>query len=122
MITKKYFKAKLVSGVKLSMFQFAKWNVQLMHTPVTILGIYRSPTGSSVEFLTEFTNWITDIVVQDANFLDVEDFNLHITNGDDENAANFKESMVALGFIQHVARPTHKVWKYTGPKLHGKLL
>ena len=36
------------------------------------------------------------------------DFSLHINNENDVNVANFKESMVALGFIQHVTRPTHK--------------
>ena len=79
-----------------------------MHTTITILGIYKPPAGSPVEFLTELTNWITDVVVQDINLLVVGDFNLHINNEDDENATNLKESMVALGFIQHVTRPTHE--------------
>ena len=92
----------------LSMFQFPKWNVQLMHTTVIILGIYRPPAGSLVEFLAEFTYWMTDIVVQDTNLLVAGDINLHINNEDDENVAHFKESMVALGFIQNVAIPTHK--------------
>ena len=89
-------------------FQFAKWYVQLMHITITNLGIYRPPADSPVEFLTEFTNWITDIVIQDTNLLVVGDFNLHINNENDENGANFKESMVALGLVQHVTRPTHK--------------
>ena len=79
-----------------------------MHTTITILGIYRPPAGSPVEFLTEFTNWITDVVVQDTNLLVVGDFNLHINNENDENAAKFMELMVALGLVQHVTRPTHK--------------
>ena len=90
------------------MFQFAKWYLQLMHTTITILGIYRPPAGSPVEFFIEITNWITDVVVQDTNLLVVRDFNLHINNESDENVANIKESMVALGLVQHVTRPTHK--------------
>ena len=78
------------------------------YTTITILGIYRPPAGSLVEFLREFTNWITDVVVQDTNLLVVGDFNLHINNENDKNAANVKESMVALGLVQHVTRPTHK--------------
>ena len=70
--------------------------------------IYRPPAGSLVEFITEFTNWITDVVVQDTNLLGAGDFNLHINNKNDENAANFKESMVVLGLVQHFTRPTHK--------------
>ena len=79
-----------------------------MHTTITILGIYRPAVGSPVEFLTEFTKWITYVVVQDTNLLVAGDFNLHINNKNDENAANFKESMVAFGLVQHVTRPTHK--------------
>ena len=79
-----------------------------MHTTTTILGIYRPPAGSPVEFLTEYTNWITDVVVQDTNLLVAGDFHLHTNNETDENAANFKESMVALGLVQYVTRPIHK--------------
>ena len=57
------FKVKLVSNDELRMFEFAKWYVQFMHTTITILGIYRPPAGFPVEFLTKFTNWITDVVV-----------------------------------------------------------
>ena len=108
LITKKDFKVKLDNNAEVRMFQFAKWYVQLIHATITILGIYRPPSGSPVEFLTEFTNWITGVVVQDTNLLMVGDINLHINNENDENAANFKESMVALGLVQHVTRPTHK--------------
>ena len=108
LITKKDFKVKLDSNAEFRTFQFAKWYVQPMHTTITILGIYRPPAGSLVEFLTEFTNWITDVVAQDTNLLVVGDFNLHINNENDEHAANFMESMVALGLVQHVTRPTHK--------------
>ena len=108
LITKKDFKVKLDSNAELRTFQFAKWYVQLMHTTITILGIYRPPAGSPVEFLTEFTNWITDVVAQDTNLLVAGDFNLHTNNENDENAANFMELMVALGLVQHVTRPTHK--------------
>ena len=79
-----------------------------MHTTITMLGIYRPPADSPTEFLTEFTNWITDVVAHDTNLLIAGDFNLHINNENDDNAANFKESMVVLGLVQQVTRPTHK--------------
>ena len=74
LITKKDFKVKLVSNAELSTFQFEKWNVQLMQTTVTILGIYLPSAESPVEFPTE------------TNLLVAGDFNLHISNEDDENA------------------------------------
>ena len=108
LVTKKDFKVNLVSDAELRMFQFAKWNVQLIHTTITILGIYRSPAGCPTEFLMEFTNWITDVVAQDTNLLVAGDLSLHINSENDDNAANFKESMVPLGLVQQVTRPTHK--------------
>ena len=108
LITKNDFTVKLVSNAELRTFQFAKWNVQLMHTNITVLGIYRPPAGSPVEFLTEFTNWIIDVMAHETNLLVAGDFNLHINNKNYENAANFMESMVALGLVQHVTEPTHK--------------
>ena len=79
-----------------------------MHTNITVLGIYRPPAGCPVEFLTEFTNWIIDVMAHETNLLVAGDFNLHINNENDENAANFMESMVALGLMQHVTELTHK--------------
>ena len=108
LITKKDIKVKLDSDAELRTFQFEKWHVQFMHTTITILGIYGPQASFPVEFLTEFTNWITEVVVQDTNLLVTGDFNLHINNKNDENATNIKELMVALGLVQHVTRPTHK--------------
>ena len=56
LITKKDFKVKLDTNAEFRTFQFAKWYVQLMPTTMTILGIYRPPADSPMEFLTEFTN------------------------------------------------------------------
>ena len=57
-----------------------------MHTTVMILGIYRPPAGSLVEFLAELTNWIMEVVVQDTNLLFAGDFNLHVNNEDNKSA------------------------------------
>ena len=89
LITKNDFKVKLDSNAEFRTFQFTKWYVQLMHTNITVLGIYRPPAGSPVEFLTEFTNWIIDVMAHKTNLLVAGDFNLHINNENDENAANF---------------------------------
>ena len=48
--------------------------------------------------LGEFTEWLTDNVVLDPNIVIAGDFNLIINNSNDDNAANFKDAKVALGF------------------------
>ena len=108
LIRKNDFKVKLDSNAEFRTFQFAKWYVQLMHSNITVLGIYRPPAGSPVKLLTEFTNWIIDVMAHETNLLVTGDFNLQINNENNENAANFMESMVALSLVQHVTGPTHK--------------
>ena len=71
--------------------------------------MYRPSSGSKLDFLGEFTEWLADNVVLDPNKVITGDFNLHINSpNDDDDAANFKDAMVAQGFRQHIIFPTHK--------------
>ena len=71
--------------------------------------MYRPTSDSNLDFLGEFTEWQTDNVVLDPNIVIAGDFNLHINhpNGDDD-AANFKDAMVALDFRQHILFSAHR--------------
>ena len=66
------------------------------HTITTIVGVYRPPSGSNLDFFGEFTEWLTDDVVLDPNIVITGDFNLHINNPNDDVAANFRDPMVTL--------------------------
>ena len=46
-------------------------------------------------------------MVLDPNIVITGDFMLHINNPNDDDATNFKDAMVALGFRQHILFPTH---------------
>ena len=76
--------------------------------------MHRPPSGSNLDFLGEFTEQLTDNIVLDPNIVITGDFNLHINNQNDDDAANFRDAMVALGFIQHILFQMHK----SGNALH----
>ena len=70
--------------------------------------MYRPPSGSKLNILGELTEWLTYNVVLDPNKVITWDFNLHINNPNDDDAANVKDAMVTLGFRQHIPFSTHK--------------
>ena len=60
------------------------------------------------DFLNEFTEWDIDILADNNNLLLLGDFNIHIDEENDEDANNFRDTMEALGMIQHIRFSTHK--------------
>ena len=57
------------------------------------------------QFVSEFFQFLENIVPKYSNLMIMGDFNLHI--GDDSNAvSDFNNSLCALGLLQHVDFPT----------------
>ena len=93
-------------------FQYAKWRIALKHTTLTILAIYHPPysnqsKATNQDFLDEFTDWVTEYIMNDTNVIILGDFNLHVNDPNDDNAMNFIESAQALALEQHVNFSTH---------------
>ena len=63
--------------------------------------------ATNAEFLDEYMNWIAETLENDKNLLICGDYNLHVNNSEDENAANFLDMTTALGLKQHVKFATH---------------
>ena len=59
-------------------------------------------------FIDEFTNWITNILVDDKNVILMDDFNIHINNEHDPEAMVLADTLQALGLHCHTSFPTHK--------------
>ena len=70
--------------------------------------MYGPPSGSNLDILGEFTEWLTVNVVLDPSIGIAGDFNLHINNLNDDNVSNCKDAIVALGFRQHMIFPAYK--------------
>ena len=57
--------------------------------------------------MTDFANFLADIIVKYNNILILGDFNLHLDDSEDTDAMLFKDIMHAMGRISYVNFPTH---------------
>ena len=55
----------------------------------------------------EYTDWLAKTSANDKNLVICGDYNMHVNNPDDEDAASFLETNEALGLTQHVTFATH---------------
>ena len=112
LVTKANIKTKLLDEGQLNTFQYAKWQLALKHTSITIIAIYHPlPLNltrvTNVEFLDEFTDWAAESVSTSNNVILVGYFNLHINNPNDDDACNFLQTTQALGLHQNITFLTH---------------
>ena len=105
---KNIYNTTTIAQGELHTFQSAKWKTKIDHTTLTIVWVHRPQSGSNLEFLGELTEWLTNNVVLHLKIVTAWDFNLHINHPNDDDAANFKDAMVTLGFRQHILFSTHK--------------
>ena len=66
-----------------------------------------SLTNQETKFLDEFTVWLANILGSFSNMIVLGDFNIHINDENDNEPGTFVDTMIALGFNQHVSFPTH---------------
>ena len=113
LICKSHFKVKLFKKGDTPSFEFTTWELTIKSQCITITGIYH-PQYSAKNRITngmfndDFTNFTTNLLSDCINNIILGDFNLHVSNSDDMNAAIFMDTCTALGLYQHIAFPTHK--------------
>ncbi|XP_060601863.1 uncharacterized protein LOC132755083 [Ruditapes philippinarum] len=97
---------RISNGVTRS-FEFGIWQLILKNITLHIMGVYRPPSlATNSQFVSDFSEFIENIVPQYSNLMIMGDFNLHI---DDSSSvtADFKDSLFAMGLTQHVDFSTH---------------
>jgi hypothetical protein len=97
---------RLLSGAK-SSFEYGVWQLIFKSITIHCVGIYRPPSlATPNQFVTEFFQFLEDIVPKYLNLMIMGDFNLHI-HDDSSAVSEFNNSLFALGLLQHVDFPTH---------------
>jgi hypothetical protein len=97
---------KIKSGVN-SCFEFGIWKTIFKNVTMNIVGIYRPPSLSTpAKFVSEFSQFMEDIIPNYSNLLILGDFNLHV-NEESSVISDFKDSLFAMGMEQHVNFSTH---------------
>ena len=87
-------------------YELTHWQIQQNNKKINLLGCYRPPNGSVNVFHDKLAGKLQ-------NYLDLQnliilgDFDIHINNINDEDAAQFLQTMNSLGMDQLVKYPTH---------------
>ena len=69
--------------------------------------VYRPP-GPYTSFLTEFPEFLSDLVIMADNTHIFGDCNIHMEKSTDTLQKAFGAAKNSVGFVQHVSRPTHR--------------
>ena len=76
--------------------------------PIMIVTVYRPPAPYS-EFLSEFSEFLSELVLKTDQIIIVGDFNIHVDVDRDSLSCAFNSLLESIGFIQHVNKPTHRL-------------
>ena len=98
---------KLIKEFSITECECALWSVMTKIGPCYILGIYRPPQTSIPIFVDELTDILVTLKVQYTNIIVLGDFNIHIHDFTNNDSVLFLSTMEALGFDQHIQKPTH---------------
>ena len=112
LIHRDVYKIKPIQHRKPDSFELAYWHVTINNSVLNVCVIYRPPysmkhKSTPAAFVGEFMDFMTRSVISRSNLVVGGDFNLHVNNSDDTDANELLDSMMALGFDQHVDFFTH---------------
>ena len=110
---KSCYKVKTPKKGNTSSFKYATWELMIKSRHITVTGIYH-PLYSTKNritnkmFIDDFTEFSTNLLTDYRNNIVLGDFNLHISNDDDTEAAIFTDTCEAIGLYQYILFPIHK--------------
>ncbi len=80
----------------------------MINPPVTfVLATVYRPPGHHTDFIKEFADFLSELVLAADRFLIVGDFNIHVDNEKDALGSAFIDILNSIGVRQHVSGPTH---------------
>ena len=114
-ITKNHYQVNLVAkhNSRLNSFECTTWKVTAKNTTFTIHCVYHPPyslTNKTTNgiFIDEFTDFASTFLPDHSNNIFIGDFNLHVSDPNNNDSAIFNDTIEAMGLIQHVGKSTHK--------------
>ena len=112
LLSRAYFQCKQVKKSKYPTFEGATWNIHIGNTSLNITGIYHPPPSArnvttNAMFTDQLSDYLLDLLSDTSNHIITGDFNIHVNDPSDVDAAVLLDTMSALGLKQHVDIPTH---------------
>ncbi|XP_061590906.1 uncharacterized protein LOC133456448 [Cololabis saira] len=84
--------------------KFPSWKSE---KPVVLVVVYRPPAGAYLEFLSEFSDFLSGLLISTDKFIIVGDFNIHMDVESDNLKLAFNSLLESMGISQKVDGPTH---------------
>ena len=94
-------------------FEFSEWLIKCPSHAIRLIVVYR-PTYSKEHpispaiFNEEFGEYLQEVILSKEPLLITGDFNFHVDDCLDKDAAKFKDLLLEFGLQQHVNVPTHR--------------
>ena len=106
-------KVSTVSKSDTRSFEYVTWKLTTKSRQLTLTGIYHPPYSSKNRitnsmFPDDFTEFTTNLLSNHTNNIILGDFNLHVSDYDNNDATIFMDTCEAMGLYQHVTFATHK--------------
>ena len=76
---------------------------------ITILVIYHPPGNTPTRLLDEVSELVQYYLTNHSNLVILGDFNIPIQDLNNPDSLAFKDTMEALGLVQHITQPTHQL-------------
>ena len=95
-------------------FEYRVWKVKAKKTTITVIVIYHPPytaktSSTNAMFLDDFTNWLSERLIDYKNVVITGYFNIHINNQySKEDALIFLDTITAMGLQIHNRFPTQR--------------
>ena len=115
LITKNHYETKCIAShnTKLKTFECPTWQIKAKQATLTVHSMYHPPyslinKNTNTLFIDEFTEFATSLLPNHHNNIFTGDFNLHVSDKEDNDSAIFTDTAEAMGLVQHVGVQTHK--------------
>ena len=109
-----YYVKKLDKSTIYDSFEHAIWSTKIRNKDYTLIGIYHPPQGAqqaitNSNFITEFTEFLTDVTSKHNNIITMGDFNIHMDDLEDADPCLLHNTINAFNLKQEVNIPMHNL-------------
>ena len=110
---KSKYRVKLLKKGNTPSFKHATWERTVKNRSLMITGVYHPPHSTRNKitnkmFIDDFTEFSTSLLSEHNNNILLGDFNLHVSDETNTDAAIFTDTCEAMGLYQYITFPTHK--------------
>ena len=105
-LVKEQFNFKQLSSSKYETFEHL--DIKYATSKLKLVVVYRPPSSSLHQFITEITSYFSDLTLSADNLLSTGDSNLHLEVPHAPGVSDFKRALSEHNLVQHVKQATHK--------------